>query len=117
MYVYPCDCTLEDPHSITLGPSEGWTNLTAEIGFYQDGEPRNVITMSLSEETTVQLSAKGMVPRPVGVWIKVYSDPRYVMQEIFDLVKIEIDRKIESLNISNSAAIVFHHLNYLKKKS
>ena len=33
------------------------------------------------------------------------------------LVKIEIDSKIESLNISNSAAIVFHHLNYLKKKS
>jgi 23S rRNA (guanosine2251-2'-O)-methyltransferase len=33
------------------------------------------------------------------------------------LVKIEIDRRIESLNISNSAAIVFHHLNYLKKKS
>ena len=33
------------------------------------------------------------------------------------LVKIEIDRKIESLNISNSAAIVFHHLSYLKKKS
>ena len=33
------------------------------------------------------------------------------------LVKIEIDRKIESLNISNSAAIVFHHLDYLKKNS
>tara|TARA_A100001015_G_scaffold2452_1_gene3245 strand:- start:63 stop:806 length:744 start_codon:yes stop_codon:yes gene_type:complete len=32
------------------------------------------------------------------------------------LVKIDIDKKIESLNISNSAAIVFHHLNYLKKK-
>ena len=31
------------------------------------------------------------------------------------LVKIEIDAKIESLNISNSAAIVFHHLSYLKK--
>jgi len=31
------------------------------------------------------------------------------------LVKINIDKKIESLNISNSAAIVFHHLNYLKK--
>ena len=27
------------------------------------------------------------------------------------LVKIDIDRKIESLNISNSAAIVFHHLS------
>ena len=30
------------------------------------------------------------------------------------LVKIKIDNKIESLNISNSAAIVFHHINYLK---
>ena len=33
------------------------------------------------------------------------------------LVKIDISEKIESLNISNSAAIVFHHLSYLKKKS
>ena len=33
------------------------------------------------------------------------------------LVKIKISEKIESLNISNSAAIVFHHLSYLKKKS
>ena len=33
------------------------------------------------------------------------------------LVKIQINEKIESLNISNSAAIVFHHLSYLKKKS
>ncbi len=33
------------------------------------------------------------------------------------LVKINIDNKIESLNISNSAAIVFHHLTYIKKKS
>ena len=33
------------------------------------------------------------------------------------IVKIEIDENIESLNISNSASIVFHHLNYLKKKS
>ena len=33
------------------------------------------------------------------------------------LVKIDINDKIESLNISNSAAIVFHHLSYIKKKS
>ena len=33
------------------------------------------------------------------------------------LVGIKINKKIESLNISNSAAIVFHHLSYLKKKS
>ena len=32
------------------------------------------------------------------------------------LVKIVIDQKIESLNISNSAAIVFHHLSYIKKR-
>ena len=32
------------------------------------------------------------------------------------LVKIDIENKIESLNISNSAAIVFHHLNHLKKR-
>ena len=31
------------------------------------------------------------------------------------LVNIEINEKIESLNISNSAAIVFHHINYFKK--
>ena len=31
------------------------------------------------------------------------------------LVKIEINTKIESLNISNSAAIVFHHLMKSKK--
>ena len=33
------------------------------------------------------------------------------------LVRIDIDKKVDSLNISNSAAIVFHHLSYLKKKS
>ena len=32
------------------------------------------------------------------------------------LVKIEINKNVESLNISNSAAIVFHHLEYLKSK-
>ena len=33
------------------------------------------------------------------------------------LVKISIENCVESLNISNSAAIVFHHLNYIKKNS
>ena len=32
------------------------------------------------------------------------------------LVKIDINKKIESLNISNSASIVFHHLQYIKKR-
>jgi len=31
-------------------------------------------------------------------------------------VKIDMNKDIDSLNISNSAAIVFHHLNYLKTK-
>ena len=33
------------------------------------------------------------------------------------LVKIEIKPNVESLNISNSAAIVFHHLSFIKKNS
>jgi 23S rRNA (guanosine2251-2'-O)-methyltransferase len=32
------------------------------------------------------------------------------------LVRIDINDKIESLNISNSAAIVFHHLSFMKKR-
>ena len=32
------------------------------------------------------------------------------------LVRIDIDKKVDSLNISNSAAIVLHHLSYLKKR-
>jgi len=32
------------------------------------------------------------------------------------LLKINISKKIESLNISNSAAVVFHYLNTLRKK-
>ena len=32
------------------------------------------------------------------------------------LLKIQINRKVESLNISNSAAIVFHHIDEVKKK-
>ena len=31
-------------------------------------------------------------------------------------VKIKINKNVESLNISNSAAIVFHHINYKKSK-
>ncbi len=33
------------------------------------------------------------------------------------LVKIDINKYIESLNISNSAAIVFHHINQYKNKT
>jgi len=33
------------------------------------------------------------------------------------LLKIEIDTKIESLNVSNSAAVVFHYINNLKKNA
>ena len=32
------------------------------------------------------------------------------------LLKININKKIESLNISNTAAIVFHYINYLRNK-
>ena len=32
------------------------------------------------------------------------------------ILKIDINKKIESLNISNSAAVVFHHINYIRRK-
>ena len=32
------------------------------------------------------------------------------------LLKININKRIESLNISNSAAVAFHFINYLRKK-
>ena len=32
------------------------------------------------------------------------------------ILKIDINKKIESLNISNSAAVVFHHINYIREK-
>jgi 23S rRNA (guanosine2251-2'-O)-methyltransferase len=32
------------------------------------------------------------------------------------IMKININKKVESLNISNSAAIVFHHVNKIRKK-
>ena len=32
------------------------------------------------------------------------------------ILKIDINKKIESLNISNSAAVVFHHINYIRGK-
>ena len=32
------------------------------------------------------------------------------------LLKIDINKKVESLNISNSASVVFHFINQLRKK-
>ncbi|HIF28142.1 MAG TPA: 23S rRNA (guanosine(2251)-2'-O)-methyltransferase RlmB, partial [Candidatus Marinimicrobia bacterium] len=32
------------------------------------------------------------------------------------LFKISINKKVESLNVSNSAALVFHYLNHLRNK-
>ena len=40
---------------------------------------------------------------------------KHTMKYTDFLVRVDINKKIESLNISNSAAIVFHHLNFLKK--
>ena len=46
-----------------------------------------------------------------------YGISKHTLNYTDYLVKIKINDKIESLNISNSAAIVFHHLSYLKKKN
>jgi len=44
-----------------------------------------------------------------------YGLKYHTLQNSDFLLKIVINEKVESLNISNSAAVVFHHLNNLKK--
>ena len=44
-----------------------------------------------------------------------YGLKLHTLQNSDFLLKIHINKKVESLNISNSAALVFHHINYLRK--
>ena len=44
-----------------------------------------------------------------------YGLKLHTLQNSDFLLKIHINKKVESLNISNSAALVFHYINYLKK--
>ena len=44
-----------------------------------------------------------------------YGLKYHTLQNSDFLLKIHINKKVESLNISNSAALVFHYINYLKK--
>ena len=46
-----------------------------------------------------------------------YGIKKHTTKYIDFSVKININKNIESLNISNSAAIVFHHINQQKKIS
>ena len=46
-----------------------------------------------------------------------YGMKKHTIKYTDFLVKIEISKSIESLNISNSAAIAFHHINQYKKTS
>ena len=45
-----------------------------------------------------------------------YGLKKTTLEKTDFLLKINISKKVESLNISNSASIVFHHINYLRKK-
>ena len=40
----------------------------------------------------------------------------HTLQNSDFLLKIHINKKVESLNISNSAAVVFHYINYLRQE-
>ena len=44
-----------------------------------------------------------------------YGISKHTLKYADYLVKIKINDKVESLNISNSASIVFHHINKIKK--
>ena len=45
-----------------------------------------------------------------------YGLKYHTLQNSDFLLKIHINNKVESLNISNSAAVVFHYINYLKQE-
>ena len=45
-----------------------------------------------------------------------YGLKYHTLQNSDFLLKIHINKKVESLNISNSAAVVFHYINYLKQE-
>ena len=45
-----------------------------------------------------------------------YGLKYHTLQNSDFLLKIHINEKVESLNISNSAAVVFHYINYLKQE-
>ena len=65
--------------------------------------------MKAGREKTFDIEWKGNNILLFGSEIRMHN--LYQNMRIFS--KIEINKKIESLNISNSAAMVFHHLNYL----
>ena len=44
-----------------------------------------------------------------------YGMKKHTEKYLDFFVKIEINNEIESLNLSNSASIVFHHINIKKK--
>jgi len=46
-----------------------------------------------------------------------YGLKYHTIKNLDYLLKIKISKKVESLNISNSAAVVFHSINYLRKKT
>ena len=55
-----------------------------------------------------------------GNFVLLFGSEEYGMKKLTEkytdfLVKIGINKKIESLNISNSATIVFHHINKLRR--
>ena len=44
-----------------------------------------------------------------------YGLRKHTLEYTDYLVKISINQKVESLNISNSASLVFHYINKVKK--
>jgi len=55
-----------------------------------------------------------------GNFVLLFGSEGYGMKKLTEkytdfLAKIGINKKIESLNISNSATIVFHHINKLRR--
>ena len=77
---------------------------------------RKVLKVFLTEESKKNIHRKNPKKNVLLFGSEGFGMREHTGKYTDFFVKIDINKDVESLNISNSAAIVFHHLRYLKKK-
>jgi len=91
------ELSLSDPHPIVLQVSQGWSNVSVEIGLVREGLPRSVEKILLDPQTMVDqcegddwcqvvyVPSSEMLPGPVLVWVRAYHTEGNYMEHLYDL--------------------------------